>query len=198
MDTASESWLPVPGYEGHYEVSDLGRVKSHKRSSPRILKPGISTGGYPLVTLCLNGRATWLVHRLVMRAFVGAQPQGMETRHLDGNPTNNALSNLAYGSGSENQQDRLRHGTNHWALKTHCPRGHPYDQENTILDRGRRRCRECKRASDHASYLAHAESRYAKNRAWKAAHLESARAYHRGYMRERRLSSKLEEASSKT
>lgn len=51
------------------------------------------------------------VHALVLEAFVGPRPEGMECRHLDGDPTNNALANLAWGTRAENIADKRRHGT---------------------------------------------------------------------------------------
>ena len=115
-----EQWKDIPGYEGLYKVSDLGRVKSLNRINPygrfvkgKILKL-IRNGkyGHLMTHLCKNNRSkNYLVHRLVLLAFVGQCPKGMETRHLDGNPTNNHLINLKWGTAKENQQDSIRHGT---------------------------------------------------------------------------------------
>jgi hypothetical protein len=80
-----------------------------------------------------------------MLAFVGPCPAGLEIRHLNGNATDNHLSNLTYGTKSENELDRVRHGTHHNARKTHCLRGHPFDTANTQMDHGRRRCKACLR-----------------------------------------------------
>lgn len=112
-----ERWLPIPGWEGKYEVSDQGRVKAlarvdhhvdgrvmHRREL--IFKATPSKNGYPTVNL--TGDIVY-VHRLVLLAFDGPKPDGMETRHLDGVKTNNALSNLRYGTSSENSQDAMRH-----------------------------------------------------------------------------------------
>lgn len=122
-----ETWKPVTDFPG-YEVSDLGRVRSYRRSSvPRILKPGHSRGGLKvkgtdLPTTCLvltlrrDGKTiTKRVHQLVAETFVGPRPDGLEVRHLDGDYTNNRLSNLKYGTKSENSLDAMRHGT-HVAL----------------------------------------------------------------------------------
>src|SRR5580704_3863138 len=131
-DVTPERWLPVVGYEGLYEVSDLGRVRSILRrqrdgySKPfiRIMKlrlqnvPKRPDNRYWMVELTSNGkRRHRRVHQLVMLAFVGPYPPGMETRHLDGDRANNALSNLKYGTPSENSQDRLRHGRHEQANK---------------------------------------------------------------------------------
>ncbi|WP_158710499.1 NUMOD4 motif-containing HNH endonuclease [Streptomyces flavochromogenes] len=142
-------WLAVPGYENSYEVSSQGQVRSRPRPTTRggILKAKVGRVGYPRVSLCANGvQRTWLVHQVVAVAFLGPRPAGQEVRHLDGDPLNNAVSNLAYGTRSENAQDKQRHGTDHNARKTHCPQGHPYDEENTSRYSGRRACRACVRA----------------------------------------------------
>ena len=143
-----ETWARVPGYEGLYEVSNLGEVWSLQTG--RVLRQNPSSGGYLVVTLCRAGRQkTHTVHRLVLTAFVGPCSAGMQARHLDGNQRNNRLDNLAWGTASENSRDRVRHGTHSEARKTHCPAGHAYDAANTYRSpAGERRCRACKRALD--------------------------------------------------
>lgn len=87
------------------------------------------------------------VHRLVATAFLGAEPfHGAVVRHLDGNPANNAVINLAWGSVSENNRDTVRHGRHHLAKKTACAHGHEFTPENTYVWRGSRHCRACNRA----------------------------------------------------
>lgn len=124
MNHTAERWTAVPGYEGYYEVSDQGRVRSYRtrpRSSqkvttqPRLLK--LVNGTYLSVVLCGDeGRRTWTVHRLVALAFLGPCPDGMETRHLNGDAHDCRLSNLTYGTHLENVRDTERHGTA-WYLK---------------------------------------------------------------------------------
>lgn len=110
-----EVWNTVPDYP-QYEVSDHGRVRravaSFKAPVGKILKPYYHVSGYPYVGLrtCENPRNI-AVHILVMLAFVGECPKGMEIRHLDGNPKNCTLSNLKYGTPKENAQDKFNHGT---------------------------------------------------------------------------------------
>jgi hypothetical protein len=121
-----EIWKPAVGYEGYYEVSNMGRVRSldrvieqagrwglikrKMRGRERRLKIGLH--GYPVVNLSMGGRCTTRrVHRLVLEAFVGPCPDGMECRHLDGIPENNLLGNLRWGTRAENQEDIARHGT---------------------------------------------------------------------------------------
>jgi len=96
-----ETWKPIIGYEGLYQVSDLGKVRSLKFGKERILKPGMSAG-YLAVGLCNNGQKTRKVHQLVAEAFIGPRPDGYETCHKDDVKTNNVLTNLYYGTKSEN------------------------------------------------------------------------------------------------
>ena len=149
-----EQWLPVPGYEGLYDVSDQGRVRSldrvvterggrTQRLRGRVLKPAPDPDGYLHVVLC-NGRPhTYKVHRLVARAFHGEPAPGQVVCHNDGTYTNNIAGNLRWDTRSANNLDTVRHGTNHWASRTHCPQGHAYSPENTRRWRGGRYCREC-------------------------------------------------------
>jgi hypothetical protein len=93
-------------------VSDLGRVRSLKSGKPKLMKLTPRGNGYLCVQLYSAGKGRIHgVHNLVSEAFLGAKPVGMETRHVDGDPTNNALSNLHYGTPSENAQDKKVHGT---------------------------------------------------------------------------------------
>jgi hypothetical protein len=154
---AVEQWRPVPGYEGLYEVSDQGRVRSlyewrGRAPAGHLLKGGISPYGYRLLTLAKGGDY-WSVpvHHLVTLAFLGPRPEGAHVRHLDGNPLNNRLENLLYGTRSLNTLDSVRHGTHNNARKTHCPHGHPYSEENTIVTLNAkgsqgRMCRTCRNA----------------------------------------------------
>lgn len=105
-----EIWKDVLGYEGRYEVSNYGRLrswmkpKSGRRLTPRNLKPSLSKDGYYRFHLVLDGKLKGhLAHRLVMSAHVGESV--LEVNHLDGNKLNNCLSNLEYCTRSEN----LRH-----------------------------------------------------------------------------------------
>ncbi|WP_221625413.1 HNH endonuclease [Homoserinimonas aerilata] len=85
------------------------------------------------------------VHRLVAFAFIGA-PTGPVVRHLDGNPDNNAVTNLAFGTVAENNRDTIRHGRNVNASRKTCTNGHDFDDANTyIRPSGARTCRACNR-----------------------------------------------------
>lgn len=159
----NETWKPIPEYEGLYEVSDQGRVKSiarlvkqgghDRRVHERIRKTYTRASGHLQTSLSKAGVIrSWEVHVLVMLAFVGPRPAGMEVRHLNGNPADNRLSNLRYGTRAENVQDAIAHGTAWEQSKSACPRGHRYDGANLVRRRGRngylyRLCRACERAS---------------------------------------------------
>lgn len=109
-----EQWKDIPGYEGRYQVSDHGNVRSlphrvrlvaHGKETTRLspgrpLRPGRRPSGHTTVSL---GRGKSVgVHQLVMLAFVGPCPDGCEVLHLDHNPANNGAANLRYGTRSEN------------------------------------------------------------------------------------------------
>lgn len=156
----AERWLPIPGYDG-YEVSDQGRVWSHKTS--RFLRPATirrdASASTTYLSVCLyssTGSRPWTVHRLVMLAFVGPCPDGLQTRHLNGDSMNNALDNLAYGTASENNIDTVRTGHHRKSQQTHCLRGHEYTPENTDAEvRGKgisRTCKECRRMRERRRY----------------------------------------------
>lgn len=107
-----ENWRKVvdPDFEDFYEVSDEGRVR--RISTGRILKVSNHPKGYRSIMLSGRGqRKNFLVHKLVLESFVGSCPEGHESRHLDGNRANNCLPNLAWGTSSENEGDKVRHGT---------------------------------------------------------------------------------------
>lgn len=141
----SVEWREVDGSPG-YLISDDGRVWSER--SGRLLKPKPHPSGHLYVQL--GRKRTAQVHRLVLIAFVGAAPEGHESLHRNGDPTDNRLSNLQWGTRSQNLLDAARHGTHYNAKKTHCPRGHEYTPENTRQSPpGRpahRTCIACQRA----------------------------------------------------
>jgi hypothetical protein len=151
-DPIEIEWMPIPGWEGHYEVSGDGQVRSLDRQDRlgrplrgRILRPVINKYGYPMLGLKRDtGRVLVTAHKVVMLAFKGPRPDGQVVRHLDGNPANNLVSNLVYGTQSENHLDSVRHGTHVCAAKTHCKRGHEFTPDNTyIKGNGSRECRRC-------------------------------------------------------
>lgn len=156
-----EEWRPIPGYEGVYEVSSTGGVRTIARPMQRrngrpypvraqTRKPVPNRYGYMTVRLCHNGVDTpHEIHALVALAFIGPRPAGMDVRHLDGNKLNNTAANLRYGTRSENIIDAVTHGTHGMARRTHCVKGHPFDAVNSR----QRVCRRCANARGRA-YLA--------------------------------------------
>lgn len=103
----SEIWLPISGYEGLYEVSNMGRVRSYKnnrwglRENPVIMR-GQRGKHYITVCLCSDTKETHAVHKLVAEAFLGVPNEPKEVNHIDGNKLNNAVSNLEWVSHREN------------------------------------------------------------------------------------------------
>lgn len=117
-----ENWRPVAGYEGFYDVSDLGRVRcwwsgSRRRvrvDQPRVVPayPAGPTRAYLYVKLYREGAcSSKAVHKLVIRAFGPPQPIGHECAHDDGNSTHNRATNLIWKTRAENHADKKRHGT---------------------------------------------------------------------------------------
>lgn len=151
----SERWKPVVGYEGLYEVSDHGRVRSGKLKG-RTLKLWANTGGHLRVPLYRDGQMSMrYIHRLVLEAFRGSCPPGHEACHYDDDPSNNRLENLRWDTRSSNELDKVRNGNHNNAKKTHCPQGHEYTPENTYRrSNGARMCRTCHRDRERARYEA--------------------------------------------
>lgn len=144
-----EAWPWIPGYEGVYRISGGGVIWS----SPRPTTPGgplkwnmSDRYGYPRVTLVRDGvQKKFRVHKLVTLTFFGPTPHGMEILHINGDAGDPRVENLRFGTHAENGQDTVRHGTCASSRKTHCPRGHAYDDVNTLISGGRRYCRACGR-----------------------------------------------------
>ncbi|PTI10711.1 hypothetical protein BU096_00640 [Staphylococcus xylosus] len=103
-----EVWKDVKGYEGLYQISNLARVKSFKRSKPRILKPFINKDGYLNVELSNSiSNKTMSIHRLVATAFIPNPNNKEQVNHIDEVKTNNDLSNLEWVT----QKENMNHGT---------------------------------------------------------------------------------------
>lgn len=117
-----ERWLPIPGFVGRYEISDLGRVKSLARTETfnrklnngvrgdvsrskceKILVASLGSNGY--LTVRLLGK-TYTVHTLVLRTFVGPKPIGHAACHGDATRTNNRLINLRWDTYAANNAER--------------------------------------------------------------------------------------------
>lgn len=107
-----EIWKDIQGFEGVYQVSNLGNVKSlffHSTNTPRLLKSSPTNCGYYKVQLHLNGKPkTKYVHRLVAETFLPRIQGKDQVNHKDGDKSNNALQNLEWVSASENQLHSVR------------------------------------------------------------------------------------------
>jgi hypothetical protein len=114
-----EHWLPVPGYEGFYDVSDMGRVRSLRRKTRAGMRGGgmlkqhlDGRGHYLFVTLCREGETRiFQVHALVALAFIGPRPAGLDVCHGPGGMRDNRASQLRYDTRAGNMADCLRDGT---------------------------------------------------------------------------------------
>lgn len=115
----TETWRPVRDYEGLYEVSDFGRVRSldridsgNRNLKGKVLVPCFSTSGYVKVTLChLGARKDRRIHQMVLEAFTSPAPStAHHARHHNGVKTDNRLSNLLWGTPKENSADSIRLG----------------------------------------------------------------------------------------
>lgn len=136
-----DCWETLPGSDGVYEVSNTGLIRSNFGRRQHLLKPTKAPSGYWYVTI--TGRGKQYVHRLVLEAFRGPCPEGWVCRHLDDNPDNNSLSNLVWGTESENMYDRVKNGIHHYANKTTCQRGHLLIEPNLRVSKLRKGWREC-------------------------------------------------------
>ena len=126
--SAKEIWKSIPDYLGYYEASSLGRVRStaryvngysHNGACPikikrksHILSQNVRGAGYLYVCLSFDGlERKEQVHKLVLLAFKGKCPYGMQACHNDGNPKHNNPDNLRWDTPKNNQLDRKRHNT---------------------------------------------------------------------------------------
>lgn len=109
----NEVWRPVVGYEGLYEVSNIGRVRRKLGETERILKGYIATNiHYMVVDLSKgdNKAKQYSIHRLVAQAFIPNPKNKPCVNHIDGNKLNNSVDNLEWCSYSENLTHAYRTG----------------------------------------------------------------------------------------
>lgn len=120
MEKKDEIWKDIEDFEGIYQISSFGRVKSFKKCKERILKPGVAGGGYLFVHLCKDGKIKEMkIHRLVAKAFIPNPDKLPCVNHLDENKQNNFVSNLEwcdvkynvnYGTRNKRTSDKLTNG----------------------------------------------------------------------------------------
>lgn len=116
--TDNEIWKDIPGFEGQYQASSLGRIRSLDRYVSQKSRNGveysrflqgqllsITPGPRAYASVKLGKAGPHVVHRLVAHAFLGPQKNGMDVRHINGNARDNRLVNLCYGTRSENNRD---------------------------------------------------------------------------------------------
>ena len=151
-----EEWRPVVGWEGMYEVSSFGEVRSKSRvmktksgqvrkKTGKTLAGYVDVNGYRFVTLYRGGSyQRKAIHRMIAESFIDNPKDLPWVLHRDDNPRHNKLDNLRWGTPSENTRDSIRNGTHGKASRTHCPRVHPFNKGNTyVRNNGARRCRSC-------------------------------------------------------
>lgn len=110
-DLPKEIWSDIANYEGLYQVSNFGRVKSFQRKMPRIIKPSLDSGGYIKVILCKDGTSkNHNIHVLVARAFVENLDNKPQVNHLNGDKLDNRSNNLEWVTDSENKYHSYRTG----------------------------------------------------------------------------------------
>lgn len=170
MNRQCEQWLSVVDWEGYYEVSSQGNVRSVDRVITRsdgqvrhyagkALAPADNGRGYLYVHLTRGAeRQVRLVHQLVAEAFMGHRPDGFAqvVRHGIGGSRDNSVENISLGTRGDNLLDRRAHGTDPNANRTHCIRGHGLSGPNLRTRPGIhatwRSCRACGNAKSYIRY----------------------------------------------
>lgn len=121
-----ENWKSIPGYEGIYEASDLGRIRSLDRVNSGRKSQGVILQGskkkYSEVALKrgIEKVRYVLIHKMVLETFIGQRPIGMVACHNNGNSKDNRLSNLRWDTRKSNEADKIIHGTRYKAYGDKC------------------------------------------------------------------------------
>jgi NUMOD4 motif len=163
-----EEWLPVVGFEGYYEVSDLGHVRSLDRVvmrngremklKGRELSRALTSDCKHLYVMLSVGNVQTVrsAHVLVAETFLGPRPEGMEICHGPLGGLFNWVTNLRYDTHANNLLDMVRDGgTQHHAHRTHCKKaGHPLSGDNLYINptSGGRQCRACLRETNRKNW----------------------------------------------
>lgn len=110
----SEKWRDIIGFEGLYQVSSFGNIRSFYRDPPKIIKPSLTPNGYPKVTLSKKGvHYNKIIHHMVADVFLNNKPTDAEcVNHIDGNKQNNHLDNLEWTTHSLNRKHAFANGLN--------------------------------------------------------------------------------------
>lgn len=150
----ADEWRPYPPAPDSYLASESGAIYSvprviersngiPQRVGGKVMKPLPDHHGHLWYKLRINKEHHAVsAHAAVMDAFVGPRPEGAHICHWDDDPANNHVSNLRYGTASDNMNDRVRNNIHHNANRTHCRMGHEYTPENTRY-RETKVCRDC-------------------------------------------------------
>ena len=112
MENSPEIWMPVPNYEGLYEISNQGRFAALRKDGRFYRKLNDKTHYLSVSVKSIDGKPqkSFYIHTLVAHVFIQPRPDGLVVRHLDGNRYNNKVENLAYGTNSQNVADSVKHG----------------------------------------------------------------------------------------
>lgn len=160
MDATPEEWRPIPGWEGYYEASTRGRIRSMKRATPYLMTPqwNPAKGKFHIILSIGGKQHTKYLHTLVATTFHGPRPDGMWALHNDDDSHNNRPENLRWDTPSSNVHDMVNAGNHHYGKRTHCKRLHEYTPENTLWRRASgvryvnpgmyRLCRKCMRINN--------------------------------------------------
>ena len=141
------AWCDIPGCPD-YQASTYGHIRSLKWGRCKLLKEQTAHSGHRRVSISRHGKSRpELVHQLVLKAFIGDCPEGMMARHLNGDPSDNRLVNLEWGTRSANTYDSVLHGSHPQSRKTHCKNNQEYSSENTYWHGNERHCRVCRKTA---------------------------------------------------
>jgi hypothetical protein len=136
-----EKWIDIINYEGLYQVSNTGNIKSlgngnstdTRTKQHRILKTVVKRNGYEQVKLCKDGSSRhFIVHRLVGIHFIDNPNNLREINHIDGNKLNNHISNLEWISSSDNQKHSFKIGLQIPLRGNECKQSKPVNQYDLI------------------------------------------------------------------
>lgn len=148
-----EVWKDAPGFEGIFQVSNHGRIR---RADPVggwvYQRPMVQPSGHLRIGRLIDGKVRReYVHRLVAMVFLESSPKPF-VLHNDGNPANNMVANLRWGTHAENMADAVKHGKHYTVRLTHCQRGHEMTDDNLLVRKSEkgdwltRKCRACSNA----------------------------------------------------